>query len=84
MYEYGFFFQLQGLLCIKLYRGDKMNPCETSMTVAALANAISCKLSSPEEVAAVAAVFVQLGDTMAAIAAQQILCDSRRENSASP
>ncbi|MGN0575267.1 MAG: DUF6774 domain-containing protein [Ruminococcus sp.] len=57
-----------------------MNPYETSISVAALANAIACKLSSPEEVAAVAAVFVQLGDTMATIAAQQVLGISRTDS----
>lgn len=56
-----------------------MNPYETSMSVAAIANAIACKLSSPEEIAAVAAVFVQLGDTMETIAAQQALCISRKD-----
>ncbi len=49
------------------------------MSVAAIANAIACKLSSPEEIAAVAAVFVQLGDTMETIAAQQALCISRKD-----
>ncbi|MGN0620295.1 MAG: DUF6774 domain-containing protein [Porcipelethomonas sp.] len=55
-----------------------MNPYETSISVAALANALACKLSSPEEVAALGAVFVQLGDTMASIAAQQVLCSNRK------
>lgn len=53
-----------------------MNPCETSISVAALANAIACNLQSPEEIAAVGAILVQLGDTMATIAAQQTLCMS--------
>lgn len=53
-----------------------MNPCETSISVAALANAIACNLKSPEEIVAVGAIFVQLGDTMATIAAQQTLCMS--------
>lgn len=57
-----------------------MNPYEISMSVAAIANAIACKLNSPEEIAAVAAVFVQLGDTMETIAAQQALCISRKDN----
>ncbi len=56
-----------------------MNPCETSMSVAALANAIACTLNSPEEIAAVAAVFAQQGATMATIAAQQALCNSRKD-----
>lgn len=59
--------------------GDKcMTPSEASMAVAAIANAIACRLSTPEEIAAAAAIFVQLGETMETIAAQQALCDSRK------
>ncbi len=54
-----------------------MNPCETSISVAALANAIACNFKSPEEIDAVGAIFVQLGETMATIATQQTLCMSR-------
>lgn len=49
-----------------------MNPCELTMAVTALANAID----SPEEIAAAASVFVLLGDVMAAISAQQVLCQT--------
>lgn len=56
-----------------------MNSCELTMAVTALANAISAKLDSPEEIAAVASVFVLLGDAMAAISAQQILCQTQQE-----
>lgn len=56
-----------------------MDPCKTSMFVAALANSIACELSSPDEIAAVAAIFTQLGDTMATIATQQTLCNARKD-----
>lgn len=55
-----------------------MNPCELTLSITALANAIACKLESPEEIALVAAVFMQLGDTLEVIAAQQDLCKSRQ------
>lgn len=47
------------------------------MSIAALANAISCRLS-PEETELVAAMFVQLGDTLETIAAQRTLCENNR------
>ena len=53
-----------------------MTPCELSMSVSAAANAIACELGSPEKIAVVAASFVQLGDTLATIAAQKVLCES--------
>ena len=39
-----------------------MNSCEFTMAVTALANSIAAKLESPEEIVAVAFVFVLLGD----------------------
>lgn len=56
-----------------------MNPCELTMTVTALANAIAGKLDSPEEIAAAGSVFTLLGDALAAIAAQQVLCQSKQD-----
>lgn len=56
-----------------------MHSCELSMAVTAFANAIAAKLESPEEIAAVASVFVLLGDAMAAISAQQILCQLQQD-----
>lgn len=50
-----------------------MNPCELSMSVAALANAIACKLESTEEISAFAAVFIQLGYTLETISTQKEL-----------
>ena len=55
-----------------------MNSLELTSAVTALANAISCKLS-PSERAVVASIFVQLGDTLATIAAQNALCEERAE-----
>ncbi|MBQ8724956.1 MAG: hypothetical protein IJY74_04705 [Oscillospiraceae bacterium] len=57
-----------------------MNSCELTMAVTALANTIAGRLDSPEEIAAVASVLVLLGDAMAAISAQQILCRTQQEN----
>ena len=47
-----------------------MNSIELTSFVTALANAIACKLTT-EELALLASVFVQLGDTLATIAARQ-------------
>ena len=45
-----------------------MNSAEITSAMTALANLISCKLT-PSEIAVLASLFVQLGDTMATIAA---------------
>ena len=55
-----------------------MNPLELTSAITALANAIACHLS-PGEIALVAGIFVQLGDTLATIAAQQALCEEHAE-----
>lgn len=52
-----------------------MNACELTMSVAALANAIACRLTD-EETELLGAVLVQLGDTLEAIVAQRKLCCS--------
>lgn len=51
-----------------------MNSIELTTSVTALANAIACKLTS-SEIALLAGLFVQLGDTLATIAAGQALCE---------
>ena len=51
-----------------------MGALELTGIVTALANAIACKLS-PAEAALVASIFVQLGDTLATIAARDALCE---------
>ena len=50
-----------------------MNSCELTASITALANTIACG-RSPEELTLLAAVLVQLGDTLATIATQKGLC----------
>ena len=50
-----------------------MNSLELTSAITALANAIACKLSA-DEIAFLASIFVQLGDTLATIAARESLC----------
>ena len=56
-----------------------MNSLELTSAVTALANAIACSLTL-NEIALIAGLFVQLGDTLATIAASQALCEERAEN----
>ena len=53
-----------------------MNSLELTSAVTALANALACKLAV-EEMALLAGILVQLGDTLATIAARESLCESR-------
>ena len=50
-----------------------MNPCGLTAAVTAVANAISSELSI-EEISLLAAVLVQLGDTLATISVQRAAC----------
>ena len=50
-----------------------MTSLELTSAVTALANAIACKLSV-DEIALLSSIFVQLGDTLATIAARESLC----------
>ena len=50
-----------------------MNPCELTVTITALANTIASGRTA-EEISLIGALFVQLGDTLATIAAQRALC----------
>lgn len=52
-----------------------MNPCELTASVTAAANMLSCGRSA-DEIALLAAIFTQLGDTLATVAAQKIICVS--------
>ena len=52
-----------------------MNPCQLTASITAVANALACKLSV-DETTLLAAVFVQLGDTLATIATQKALCEA--------
>ena len=55
-----------------------MNSLELTSAITALANTLACRLS-PNEIALVASVFVQLGDTLATIATQKALCEELKE-----
>lgn len=50
-----------------------MQSCELAMSISALACCIA-EGKSPEEIALVSSIFMQLGDTLATIAAHQALC----------
>ncbi len=50
-----------------------MNACELTAAVTALANSLACNLSD-EQLALLASVLVQLGDTLVTIAARKALC----------
>ncbi len=60
-----------------------MNPCQLTTAITAVANAISCKLTVAET-ALLASILVQLGDTMATIAAQKSLCQESDDKTISP
>ena len=53
-----------------------MNSLELTSVITALANAVACKLTV-EEMAFLAGVFVQFGDTLATIAARESLCPNQ-------
>lgn len=55
-----------------------MNSCEITAGVTAIANCLAKNLSD-SELALVAAVFVQLGDNLALIAAHRQLCSEKNE-----
>ena len=53
----------------------KMNACELTTSITAAANAIACGLNN-DELTLLASVLVQLGDTLATIATQRVICES--------
>lgn len=55
-----------------------MNSCEFATTVSALACCIA-KEKSTEEIALISSVLMQLGDSLATIAAHQALCEKQCE-----
>lgn len=57
----------------------KLNPCEITASITALANIIAKELDH-ESIAVLAAVLVQLGDTLATIAATSVPCNEICEN----
>ncbi len=58
-----------------------MNSIELTAAISALANVISCGLTAGE-LALLAGILVQLGDTVATIAAQKALCEEKQNRSA--
>lgn len=56
-----------------------MKPCELTVSITALANTIACKLTD-DELALLASVLVQLGDTLVTIAAQRAICENANRN----
>lgn len=55
-----------------------MKGLELTASLTAIANAIACGLSVGE-LALIAGIFVQIGDTLATIAAQRALCEDSAE-----
>ena len=56
-----------------------MNACELTASVTALANTIACNLSN-EDISLLAAVLVQLGDTLVTIATQRNICGNVQDD----
>lgn len=56
-----------------------MNPCQLTASITAIANALSSRLST-DDTTILAAAFVQLGDTLATIAAQRAICEANSDN----
>ncbi|HIQ75211.1 MAG TPA: hypothetical protein IAA51_12435 [Candidatus Cottocaccamicrobium excrementipullorum] len=50
-----------------------MQSCEFALSISALA-AVIADGKSPEEIALISSIFMQLGDTLSTIAAHQALC----------
>lgn len=55
-----------------------MNACNLTASVTALANTIACGLKT-EEIGLLSSLLVQLGDTLATIAAQRTLCQAQEK-----
>ena len=55
-----------------------MNACNLTAAVTALANTIACGLKA-EEITLLSSVFMQLGDTLATIAAHRVLCETQEQ-----
>ena len=56
-----------------------MSSLELTSAITALANTIACRLTL-DELALLASIFVQLGDTLATIAARENLCKNQNKN----
>lgn len=57
----------------------KMNPCELTAYITAVANTIACNLSV-DELNLLGAVLSQLGDTLTTIAAQKTICENSTDS----
>ena len=56
-----------------------MNPCELTASVTAAANALACKYDN-DELSLLAAVLVQLGDTLVTIVTQRAICENAQQS----
>lgn len=56
-----------------------MRSLELTGAITALANAMACNLTI-DEIALVAGIFVQLGDTLSTIAARENLCKDKKKS----
>lgn len=63
---------------IQWYEVIPLNPCELTLSVTALANAIAKDLSN-DDVALLGSIFLQLGDTLTTISLQRSLCSKKNE-----
>lgn len=59
-----------------------LNACTLTAAVTAAANSLACRMDD-DELAVMAAMFTQLGDTLALIAVQRGLCNVRRQKNSS-
>lgn len=55
-----------------------MNPCELTISITAIANALAGEMSD-DELQLAASVFSQLGDTLATIALARARCQNKKE-----
>lgn len=55
----------------------KIDSCELTASITAVANAFACRLSN-EELSLLSVVLVQLGDTLATIAARREICKNTK------
>ena len=54
-----------------------MNPCQLTASVTAVANALACSLTA-EQITLLAAILVQLGDTLVTIATQKATLQEKK------
>lgn len=59
-----------------------MTPCELTVSITAIANALACKLST-DELTLLGAILSQLGDTLTTIATQKSICEEIENKSGS-